>query len=167
VQRLVSATRQPGFLSEKEPLSLWQQEESPSSMHWSKPFMKRVGRRWPLQAMLAMKISPPVWSRKHWSDSVDWILPLITPPYWARWGQYGSRNIRVNALLPGGTDTEMAKEFASTPEEAEFVANLHALKRIAQPEEIAKSALYLASDASSFTTGSALLVDGGISINRI
>ncbi len=81
--------------------------------------------------------------------------------------EYGSRNIRVNALLPGGTDTEMAKEFASTPEEAEFVANLHALKRIAQPEEIAKSALYLASDASSFTTGSALLVDGGISINRI
>lgn len=80
--------------------------------------------------------------------------------------EYGSRNIRVNALLPGGTDTDMAQEFASTPEASDFVASLHALKRIAKPEEIAQSALYLASDASSFTTGSALLVDGGISINR-
>ena len=43
---------------------------------------------------------------------------------------------------------------------------MHALKRIAVPEEIAKSVLYLASDASSFTTGTAMLVDGGVSINR-
>jgi len=43
---------------------------------------------------------------------------------------------------------------------------LHALKRIARPEETARSALYLASDASSFSTGSTLLVDGGVSINR-
>jgi NAD(P)-dependent dehydrogenase (short-subunit alcohol dehydrogenase family) len=47
-----------------------------------------------------------------------------------------------------------------------FVEGLHALKRIAQPEEIARSALYLASDASSFTTGTALFADGGVSINR-
>ena len=43
---------------------------------------------------------------------------------------------------------------------------MHALKRISVPEEIAKSALYLASDMSSFTTGTAMLVDGGVSINR-
>lgn len=81
--------------------------------------------------------------------------------------EYGSQNIRVNALLPGGTDTEAAREFASTPEAMEFVSNLHAMKRTAKPEEIAQSALYLASDASSFTTGSALLADGGVSINRV
>lgn len=81
--------------------------------------------------------------------------------------EYGPRNIRVNALLPGGTDTAAAEEFASTPEAAELVASLHAMKRIARPEEIARSALYLASDASSFTTGTALLVDGGVSINRV
>jgi len=46
------------------------------------------------------------------------------------------------------------------------ISNLHALKRIATPEEIALSVLYLASDASSFMTGHALLVDGGISIHR-
>jgi NAD(P)-dependent dehydrogenase (short-subunit alcohol dehydrogenase family) len=78
--------------------------------------------------------------------------------------EYGAKGVRVNALLPGGTDTPMAT-FKSAEERA-FVEGLHALKRIARPEEIARSALYLASDASSFTTGAALLADGGVSINR-
>lgn len=80
--------------------------------------------------------------------------------------EFGPQGIRVNALLPGGTDTPMGRTFANTPDALAFVRNMHAMKRMALPEEIAKSALYLASDASSFTTGSALLVDGGISINR-
>lgn len=80
--------------------------------------------------------------------------------------EYGSLGVRVNALVPGGTDTPMAKEFGDSPEVKEFVKSIHALKRIAQPEELAKSALYLASDASSFTTGSAMLVDGGVSISK-
>lgn len=80
--------------------------------------------------------------------------------------EYGPQGIRVNALLPGGTDTEMAKEFGDSPEVQEFVKGIHALKRIAQPEELARSALYLASDLSSFTTGTAMLVDGGVSINK-
>lgn len=80
--------------------------------------------------------------------------------------EWAGANIRVNALLPGGTDTAMAKEFGDSPEVREFVNSIHALKRIAQPEEIAQSALYLASEQSSFTTGSAMLVDGGVSINK-
>lgn len=80
--------------------------------------------------------------------------------------EYGSLGVRVNALVPGGTDTPMAKEFGDSPEVKAFVNSIHALKRIAQPEELAKSALYLASDASSFTTGSAMLVDGGVSISK-
>lgn len=80
--------------------------------------------------------------------------------------EFGAKGIRVNALLPGGTDTPMGRTFANTPEALAFVQGLHALKRMALPEEIAQSALYLASDASSFTTGSALLADGGVSINR-
>lgn len=78
--------------------------------------------------------------------------------------EYGRHGIRVNALLPGGTDTAAAT--FKTAEERAFVEGLHALKRIARPEEIAASALYLASDASSFTTGAALLADGGVSISR-
>lgn len=80
--------------------------------------------------------------------------------------EFGAQGIRANALLPGGTDTPMGRAAANTPEARAFVEGLHALKRLALPEEIARSALYLASDASSFTTGSALMVDGGVSINR-
>jgi NAD(P)-dependent dehydrogenase (short-subunit alcohol dehydrogenase family) len=80
--------------------------------------------------------------------------------------EFGPRGIRVNAILPGGTDTPMARAMNGTPEALAFVRSLHALKRMASPDEQARSVLYLASDASSFTTGTALLVDGGVSINR-
>ena len=80
--------------------------------------------------------------------------------------EFGPKNIRVNAILPGGTETPMAQAMIGTPEGRAFVENMHALKRIAVPDEIAKSVLYLASDAASFTTGTAMLVDGGVSINR-
>lgn len=75
--------------------------------------------------------------------------------------------IRVNALLPGATDTDMARDFAATPEAQAAIAELYPLRRFARPEEIAASALFLASEASSFTTGTALLVDGGVSIARV
>jgi NAD(P)-dependent dehydrogenase (short-subunit alcohol dehydrogenase family) len=78
--------------------------------------------------------------------------------------KFGGLDIAFNALLPGGTDTPAAT--FKTPESRAFVEGLHALKRVAVPVEIARSALYLASDASSFTTGTALLADGGVSINR-
>ena len=55
---------------------------------------------------------------------------------------------------------------ASTPEAVAFVANLHALKRIAAPEEQARAALFLASEASSFVTGHTLFADGGVSVYR-
>ncbi|QDH68966.1 SDR family oxidoreductase [Marilutibacter alkalisoli] len=78
----------------------------------------------------------------------------------------GPHGVRVNALLPGGTDTPGARDFIEAPESRAFVEGLHALKRIAEPAEIAEAALFLASDASSFVTGSAMRVDGGISITR-
>ncbi|MGC0155720.1 SDR family oxidoreductase [Chromobacterium vaccinii] len=80
--------------------------------------------------------------------------------------EYSPHGLRVNALLPGGVDTEMGRAAAPTPEQQAFVGGLHALKRLADPEEIAASALYLASDLSSFVTGSALLADGGVSASR-
>ena len=77
---------------------------------------------------------------------------------------YGPQRIRANALLPGGTLTEMAGDAATNPDSAAFIAGLHALKRMAQPQEIARAALFLLSDHASFVTGSALLADGGNSI---
>ena len=70
---------------------------------------------------------------------------------------YAASGIRANALLPGGTATDMAGD----DEQREWAAGLHAMKRIAQPDEIAQAALFLASDMSSFVTGSALWADGG------
>lgn len=80
--------------------------------------------------------------------------------------EYGEHGVRVNAILPGGTDTPMGREVANSPEAIAHIRSLHALGRIATPEEIAKSVLYLASDLGSFTTGAALMVDGGVSVKR-
>ena len=70
---------------------------------------------------------------------------------------YAAKGIRANALMAGGTDTAMAGDAA----QKEWAAGLHAMKRIAQPEEIAQAALFLASPMSSFVTGAALFADGG------
>lgn len=80
--------------------------------------------------------------------------------------EYGPRNVRVNAILPGAVETDMYRQMNDTPEKTAFVGGLHALKRAAQPEELARSVLYLASDDSTFVTGTATLVDGGASITR-
>lgn len=80
--------------------------------------------------------------------------------------EFGARNVRVNAILPGAVDTDMYREMNNTPESQTFITNLHALKRVATPEELARSVLYLASDDAAFVTGTATLVDGGASITR-
>jgi NAD(P)-dependent dehydrogenase (short-subunit alcohol dehydrogenase family) len=80
--------------------------------------------------------------------------------------EYGPQGVRVNALLPGAVDTPLYREFASTAEQQVWLTNLHALKRIGRPEQLARAALHLASDSSGFVTGTASLVDGGLSIAR-
>lgn len=80
--------------------------------------------------------------------------------------EYGPRAVRVNALLPGAVETEMYHTANDTPEARSFINNMHALKRAGQPGELARAALFLASDDSSFVTGTASLVDGGLSISR-
>lgn len=81
--------------------------------------------------------------------------------------EYGAKGIRANALLPGGTLTAAAMDATTNPQTEAFIAGLHALKRMAKPREIANAALFLASELSSFVTGSAMLSDGGNSINKL
>ena len=81
--------------------------------------------------------------------------------------EHGADGIRTNTLLPGGTKTAMAGDIDTDPDRKSFYDSIHALKRMALPEEIAKAALFLASDDSSFVTGSALVVDGGNSISKV
>jgi len=80
--------------------------------------------------------------------------------------EFGPRGVRVNAILPGAVDTAMYRTKNNTAESQAFVTSLHALKRVGKPDELARSVLFFASDDSSFVTGTASLVDGGVSITR-
>lgn len=80
--------------------------------------------------------------------------------------EFGPKNVRVNAVLPGAVDTDMYRGLNDTAEKQAYISGLHALKRVATADEIARSVLYLASDDASFVTGTASLVDGGVSITR-
>lgn len=77
--------------------------------------------------------------------------------------EFARRGVRVNALCPGPVNTPLLRElFAKDPEQARRRLVHVPMGRFAEPEEIAKGALFLASDDSSFVTASTFLVDGGI-----
>ena len=69
--------------------------------------------------------------------------------------------IRVNALCPGFTYSNLTKSLTDRPDMLAKLESLHPMGRLGRPREIAHAALYLASDESSFVTGSCLAVDGG------
>ncbi len=73
-------------------------------------------------------------------------------------GQYG---IRVNAVAPGAVATDMVKQFTDE-RSRQFLTMMTPLGRMAEPDELADAYVYLASDKSSFTTGTIINVDGGI-----
>jgi NAD(P)-dependent dehydrogenase (short-subunit alcohol dehydrogenase family) len=73
-------------------------------------------------------------------------------------------NIQVNAIAPGYTETPMTQEFFSTEAGKEVIRRNIPMRRLANVDELKGAALYLASPASSFTTGSCLVVDGGHTI---
>ena len=73
--------------------------------------------------------------------------------------ELGQYNIRVNGIAPGLIDTEMGNY--KSDEELEKVLNRMCIHRMGQPEEIAKAALYLASDDASYITGQIMIIDGG------
>ena len=71
------------------------------------------------------------------------------------------QGVRCNALLPGLTDTKFASVLVNTPAILKQALAHVPMRRVAQPSEMAGAALYLASDAASYTTGAILNVDGG------
>jgi len=90
------------------------------------------------------------------SKAALYALTKVMAQEWAPW------NVRVNALAPGPFMTDMMKGGASIPGYLEMVRRSTVMKRIAEPEEIVAAALFLASDASAYMTGQALVIDGGI-----
>lgn len=93
----------------------------------------------------------------HYSCSKAGLI-LMTKTLAVEWGKYG---IRVNAICPGLFHTDMTKDFTKDEGFMTMIKNRVPLGRGGQPHELASTAVYLASDASSYTTGHALVVDGG------
>jgi len=79
--------------------------------------------------------------------------------------EYASQNIRVNAVCPAFTDTNMIKSvFEVAPDYEEKLKQLNPMKRFGKASEIAEAILWLSSDKSAFTTGECLVLDGGMSL---
>ena len=80
--------------------------------------------------------------------------------------EYGRYNIRVNAICPGAIETPMAQRIRKGKAPNPKVINrISVLGRMAEPEEIAKVALFLASDDASFATGAPFIIDGGWTVS--
>lgn len=75
--------------------------------------------------------------------------------------EYAKQGIRINAVNPGAIETPMVDRFAADEATLKYLNSLHPVGRIGKAEEIADAILWLASDKSSFVTGSAVTVDGG------
>jgi meso-butanediol dehydrogenase / (S,S)-butanediol dehydrogenase / diacetyl reductase len=81
---------------------------------------------------------------------------------------YGPQGVRVNCICPGDVDTPLVQDyFNKDPDPSRLrqeVSSKYALRRIATPQEVARLAVFLASDASSFVTGSSMVIDGGLTV---
>jgi NAD(P)-dependent dehydrogenase (short-subunit alcohol dehydrogenase family) len=78
--------------------------------------------------------------------------------------EFGPKGVRVNCIAPGLVKTDFARALWENPETLKLVTKGTPLRRIGEPHEIAGAAVYLASPASTFMTGQAMIVDGGSTI---
>jgi len=78
--------------------------------------------------------------------------------------EFGPDNVRVNCIAPGLIRTDFARALWEDPERARATNSTTPLRRIGEPEEIAGAVVYLASRASAFMTGQAMVIDGGVTI---
>jgi len=78
--------------------------------------------------------------------------------------EYGRHNVRVNCIAPGLIKTDFARALWENPETLKRATSGAPLGRIGEPDEIAGAAIFLASQAGSFVTGQAIVVDGGVTI---
>jgi meso-butanediol dehydrogenase / (S,S)-butanediol dehydrogenase / diacetyl reductase len=81
---------------------------------------------------------------------------------------YGPQGVRINCICPGDVDTPLVQEYFQKEADPERlrqeISSKYALRRIAEPREVAQMAVFLASDASSFVTGSTMVIDGGLTV---
>lgn len=75
--------------------------------------------------------------------------------------EYSKEGVRVNAVSPAAIETDMFERFAGSPDNREYIRNLHPIGRLGRSAEIAQAVFFLCSENASFITGTNLLVDGG------
>lgn len=80
--------------------------------------------------------------------------------------EFSPRGIRVNCVCPGMIETPLINIDILTDEDKEIDANKYLLKRYGRPEEVAHTTAFLLSDASSFITGTSIVIDGGYTVNH-
>src|ERR1700674_4368739 len=78
--------------------------------------------------------------------------------------EYGPHNVRVNCIAPGLIKTDFARALWENPQTLKYVTDTTPLRRIGEPDEIAGAAVFLASAAGSYTTGQAIVIDGGTTV---
>lgn len=106
-------------------------------------------------------------------SSIAWVIPSTNVPVYVSAKaaivgmtrtlahEVGKDNIRVNCILPGAIATERQKRLWLTPEYEAEILGAQALKRLIQPEEVARLALFLAADDSAAITNQSCIIDGG------
>jgi len=86
---------------------------------------------------------------------------LVTLTYYLA-SEYGSENVRANCIAPGPVPTDLNRPFLGTPEGRALTASFIPLGRVGEIDDVARAAVFLASDEARWITGAVLRVDGGI-----
>src|SRR5262245_7807153 len=141
---------------------------------WSRVFAVNVGGAFLMsRAILPAMIAAGGGSVIHIASQLGSVAAPRPAVYCARKGapihtakamatDHAAQKVRVNTLSPGAVETErLVKRFGDMETARRTAGPKHLLQRLGQPQEIARAAVFLASDASSFMTGADLLVDGG------